>query len=395
MSSSQELSSRIRNTLSKLVPVSDVRQRRVLMDLVVAIVQQRSVALSELALGLPGAIPTQPLTQAASRVTRLRRWLSNTKIEVWTLYEPLLVHLLQDARWRLADVTVVVDGTMIFGDRLQIFRLSLLHGCRAVPLVWLVLPSKGLTTVDKLKPMFQQAAAFLAGRVRRVCLLADRGFRDWNWAALATELGWDYVIRIPYNTYVTLQTGQTSCGVRVDALGVRPGQRRYFQQVRLTQDACWATNLSVTWTPGDAKNAPELLAVISNRTANRRRLGRYARRMQIESSFTDDKSGGFDLDHTRLREPARVERLLLGVAIATLWCHELGHFCWEGGAAVWQLVDAGYSPRSGRELSLFQAGLRYLRWCLANALDRLPNFAARLIPLNWEPVVCPPPKSVR
>ncbi len=130
MSSSQELSSRIRDTLGKFVPVADVRQRRVLIDLVVALVQQRAVALSQLALSLPG------VTQATSRVTRLRRWLSNDKLDVWTMYQPLLEHLLHDKGWHLADVTVVVDGTMIFGDRLQIFRLSLLYGCRAVPLVW-------------------------------------------------------------------------------------------------------------------------------------------------------------------------------------------------------------------------------------------------------------------
>jgi hypothetical protein len=386
MSSSQELSWRICAILGKLVPVSDVRQRRVLIDLVVALVQQQSVALSQLALSLPGQ------TQAASRVTRLRRWLSNDKLKVWTLYEPLLEHLLQDKGWRLADVTVVVDGTMIFADRLQIFRLSLLYGCRALPLVWLVLPTKGLTTVATLTPMFERAAAFLAGRVRRVSLLADRGFRDWNWAALATRLDWDHVIRIPCNTYVTLSDGRS---MRVDALGVRPGQGRYFQGVQLTQDACWQANLSLTWTPGDAKNAPELLAVISNRGANQRRLARYARRMQIESSFRDDKSGGFDLDHTRLHDPQRVERLLLGVAIATLWCHELGHFCWQSGPTTWRLIDPGYSTRRGRELSLFQVGLRYLRWCVATALQRLPHFTARLAPLYLEPVLYQPPKSVR
>ena len=370
----------------KWVPVDDVRQRRVLIDLVVALVLQQAVALSELALGLPGT------TQAASRVTRLRRWLSNTKLDVWTMYEPVLEHLLHDKQWRLADVTVVVDGTMIFGDRLQIFRLSLLYGCRAIALVWMVLPGKGLTTVETLTPMFERAATFLARHVRRVSLLADRGFRDWDWAALATRLGWDYLIRIPCNTYVTLQDGQC---LRVDTLGVRPGQSRYFQRVRLTQAACWETNLSVTWTTGDAKNAPELLAVISNRRANGARLRRYGRRMQIEGSFRDDKSGGFDLDHTRLKDPARVERLLLGVAIATLWCHELGHFCWEGGATTWRLIDPGYSARRGRELSLFQVGLRYLRWCVANALHRLPRFQAQLPPLTLSPVLYQPPKSVR
>jgi hypothetical protein len=308
------------------------------------------------------------------------------------MYQPLLEHLLQDKAWRLADVTVVIDGTMIFGDRLQIFRLSLLYGCRAVPLVWTVLPGKGLTTVETLTPMFERAATFLQGRVRRVSLLADRGFRDWDWAELATRLGWDYVIRIPCNTYITLPTGPC---VRVDALGVRPGQRRYYQGVYLTQDACWQANLSVTWTKGDAKNAPELLVVISNRTANQRRLKRYAWRMQIEASFRDDKTGGFDLDHTRLQDPERVERLLLGVAIATLWCHELGHFCWTSGVATWRLIDPGYSQRRGRELSLFQVGLRYLRWCLANALQNLPHFTARLAPLRLEPVLYQPPKSVR
>lgn len=386
MSSSQELSWRISGILGKLIPVSDVRQRHVLIDLVVALVQQQSVSLSQLALSLPG------VTQAVSRVTRLRRWLSNDKLDVWTLYEPLLGHLLQDKGWRLADVTVVIDGTMIFGDRLQIFRLSLLYGCRAVPLVWTVLPGKGLTTVETLTPIFERAAAFLQGRVRRVSLLADRGFRDWDWAALATHLGWDYVIRVPCNTYVTLPNGDCA---RVDALGVRPGQGRYFQPVQLTQAACWQANLSVTWTAGEAKNAPELLAVISNRGANQRRLKRYARRMQIEGSFRDDKSGGFDLDHTRLQDPSRVERLLLGVAIATLWCHELGHFCWESGPTTWRLIDPGYSTRQGRELSLFQTGLRYLRWCLATALHRLPHFSARLAPLYLEPVLYQPPKSVR
>lgn len=390
MSSSQELSWRIHDALCKWVPVSDVRQRRVLIELVVALVQQQSVALSELALSLGGVI--QPLTQAASRVTRLRRWLSNPKVDVWAMYEPLLEHLLHDARWRLRDVTVVIDGTMIFGDRLQVFRLSLLYACRAVPLVWLVLPSKGLTTVAVLRPMFHQAARLLARHTRQVCLLADRGFRDWHWAALASELGWECLIRVPCNTYVTLQDGRC---LRIDALGVRPGQRRYFQNVRLTQEACWVTNLSVTWTAGDAKNPPEILAVVSTRRANAARLRRYAQRMQIEASFYDDKSGGFDLDHTRLRDPQRVERLLLGVAIATLWCHELGQFCWQQGTRVWQLVDAGYSRRSGRELSLFQAGLRYLRWCLAHALHRLPTFTARLAPCSFQPVSMPPPKSVR
>ena len=51
--------------------------------------------------------------------------------------------------------------------------------------------------------------------------------------------------------------------------------------------------------------------------------------MGIEQSFRDDKSGGFDLEHTRLHHAQRIDHLLLALSIATLWCHELGEFVLE------------------------------------------------------------------
>jgi hypothetical protein len=95
--------------------------------------------------------------------------------------------------------------------------------------------------------------------------------------------------------------------------------------------------------------------------------------MHIES-FRDDKSGGFDLEHTRLQHPERLERLLLGVALATVWYHELGEQVLQAGEAPRREID----PGANRELSLFQLGLRWLKRCLANALDLLPVFIGRL-----------------
>jgi hypothetical protein len=63
---------------------------------------------------------------------------------------------------------------------------------------------------------------------------------------------------------------------------------------------------------------------MSDQPACRARLREYGARMCIEQSFRDDKSGGFDMAHTKLQHPERLERLLLAVAMATLWCHELG-----------------------------------------------------------------------
>lgn len=372
MSISHELYNRLSETIPPLVSASNSKQVTNWLWIVVGLVLGNSPTLSKIATYLPMD------TQAESRVTVIRRWLKNLKVDVWAFYEPILARVLQG--WRAVEVFVILDGVMVFGDRWQVFRLSLQHGCRAIPLTWLVVEGKGVIAVDRLAERLGCVAKFLRRRVQRVTFLADRGFRDCDWAKLCRKLGWNYALRITCNTYITLEDGR-AC--RVDELGVPRGQRRYFQNVRVTREGLWPANLSVGWTEGDAKTAPELLAVMSNQTAGRARLREYGRRMSIEQSFRDDKSGGFDLEHTRLQHAERLERLLLAMAVATLWCHELGEWVLAQGESARREIDPGPT----RELSLFQLGLRWLKRCVSTAMHDLPIFRAHLSNLKLAPVV--------
>lgn len=372
MNSSQELYNRLIATIGPLVKVQHISHLNNWIWIVVGILQANSLALSRIALHIP-----EPAV-AESRVTTIRRWLQDRHVEVWALYRPVLEQAL--VGWRMAEATVILDGVEVFGGRLQVFRLSLRHGCRAIPLVWTVIPGQGLTQVEKLETMLTRAAQFLRPRVQSVKFLADRGFRDCDWAILCLKLGWNYDIRVANNTIVDIDL-QPPCGI--DELGVCQGQRRYFQNVHLTREARLLTNLSVTWTTGDAQHAPELLAVISNQSAGPQRLKAYDRRTSIEQSFRDDQSGGFDMEHTRLQRPEQLERLLLALSIATLWCHELGEYVLAEGEACRREIDPGPT----RELSLFQLGLRWLKRCVSTNMDRLPGFKARLSPIKLAPVV--------
>ncbi len=194
------------------------------------------------------------------------------------------------------------------------------------------------------------------------------------------KLGWHYNIRLAENTI-----GWFAHGVRcrIDELGVKPGRRRYFQNVWLTATAKWCAHLSVTWSEGDTTEAPRWVAVMSDQIACRQRLTEYGWRMDIEESFRDDQSGGFDMEHTRLQHPERLERLLLALAIATLWCHELGAHVLAEGEAARREIDPGHE----RELSLFQLGRRWLQRCVSTGIDRLPRFRAQLKPIRLSPVV--------
>lgn len=375
MSSSHALYNRMIETLKPLVSVAHAKHLHNWVWIVVGILQANSIALSQIATHIPWAIA------AESRVTTIRRWLMNLQVDVWAFYEPVLAQVLQG--WQAVEAVVILDGVLVFGARLQIFRLSLRHGGRAIPLAWSVIPSKGVVEVQRLSVMLHRVAQFLEPRVQRVRFLADRGFRDCDWAHLCVQLGWHYNIRITCNTLITRPNGQ-QC--RVDALGVTPRKPRYWQQVTLTAEGKLTTNLCVTWSQGDAQHKPELVAVISDQHAQRQRLMEYGWRMSIEQSFRDDQSSGFDMEHTRLQHPERLERLLLALAIATVWCHELGEHVLREGNRTRRAIDPG--PQ--RELSLFQLGLRWLKRCLSTGLGRLPIFQARLSPLQLQPVTRSP-----
>ena len=373
MSSSYELYKRIIGTLYPLVSVSHQKQLQNWVWIIVGILQANSVSLNKIVTFIPVGSP-----KAEARLATVRRWLANPNIDVWQFYRPLLEHVLAD--WHSVEAILILDGLQVFGDRWQIFRVSLRYGNRAIPVAWTVLPGRGFARVENLETMLTHVAACLQGRVKRLRLLADAGFRDGEWAHLCENLGWHYNIRIPIDTIVWLES-HICC--RIDELGVKPGQRRYFQNVYFTKQAKGFGQLAVTWSVGDATHKPELIAIMSDECGCRQRLTEYSWRMSIEQSFRDDQSGGFDLEHTRLQHAERLERLLLALAIATLWCHELGVQVLNGGEAMRREID----PGTQRELSVFQLGLRWLKRCVATALQRLLPFRAHLKPIRLAPII--------
>jgi len=372
MSSSQELYNRLNEKLRELVPVKNGKQVTNWIWIIVGILQSRSSNLSQIANCLPME------TKAESRVTLIRRWLMNPQIKVWMFYKKILEQVLSG--WSAVEATIILDGVMVFGDRWQIFRVSLQHGCRAIPIAWTVVAGKGLVKVAKLQGMLEKVQKFLKKHVKQVTFLADAGFRDCDWAQLCLELGWNYAIRVACNTYLTMEDG--TCD-RLDHW-VPENCNRYFQNVLLTREAKLQTNVSVTWTT-DQTGQPEMVAIITNQIACRARLREYGGRMSIEQSFRDDKSGGFDMEHTRLQHAERIDHLLLALAIATLWCHELGEFVLKQGDASRSQVNPAYK----RTLSLFQLGLRWLKRVLATGFHCLPDFQASLSNLKLKPVVIP------
>jgi len=366
MSSSQSLYSQISAKLCAFHP--DIHRTRMAnwVWVIVGLIQAQSVHLSEIANHIPGP------TLAAGRIMKIRRWLSNKHISTRALYQPIIEHVLSG--WAGREVTIILDGCLVNHDALQMLRLSLSHCYRALPLAWEVVATAGLVELTVCETMLDHVDTLLK-RTRRVTFLADRGFRDRDWARKCRALGWDYIIRIANNTYITFSDGRQ---IAVDHLGVKPGQRRYFPNVRLTREADWCCNIAITWTRASPKCPSELCVVMTNLHADGWVLRHYLKRMHIEESFRDDKSGGFDLDATHLTDPKRLDTLLLAIAVAVLWIYEIGEQVIRDERR--SEIDPGYH----RQLSVFQLGWRQLRRALSCTV--LPAIRLILRPFKPEPV---------
>lgn len=343
MSSSQEVYTQIAAKLKTTHPNLHWRRLANWIWIIVGLVQGQSVHLSQIALHIPSP------AGEAGRIARIRRWLANLAINTRELYDPLIREVLQ--AWRGREVTIILDGCFIRHKNLQMLRLSLSHCFRAFPIAWKVVKSKGNVEVEVGEPLLRYAAEVLS-HTRRVTFLADRGFRGREWARLCKELGWRYMIRLANTTLVTFPDGRK---VALDKLGIRPGKRFYAVGVRLTEDADWRCNLAITWTTPRPGQPAELCAVMTNWVPSAWVLNHYLRRMHIEQSFRDEKSGSFDLHHSHLRDPQRLDHLLLAIAVAVLWMYELGERVLREGRR------ADIDPAYERQLSVFQLGWRALQ----------------------------------
>jgi hypothetical protein len=130
---------------------------------------------------------------AQSTVRRFMRWLNNPRIEVHSLYGPLIQRAL--AEWGCCRLYLALDTSMLWGT-FCLIRISVVYRGRAVPLVWRVLKhSSSSVAYEAYKDLLLKAAELLPLGCQ-VVFLADRGFADIDLMTGLKRLGWHYRIRI-------------------------------------------------------------------------------------------------------------------------------------------------------------------------------------------------------
>jgi len=333
----------------QLRPKERVTRVRNLIWMMLGMFQSKSVHLSRIASKIPGKAKTSSLDR------RLRRFVSNPAIDVQDWYQPVIRHWLTWQGQSTGQIRLIVDGTKIgFGYQLLIVALAFRH--RAIPIAWIWVKKKkgkGQSSTEVHLELLRLVYAYIPSGME-VVLVGDTEFGRVEIMKQLNQWGWSYTLRL--SEYHKMKAPGQSEWRHVGTLVTKAGQSRWLDQAELFERHAYSTKVGTYWKIGEKR--PWLLA--TNLPTLSATLKSYRRRPWIEEMFGDWKGHGVDVEHTHLRDPQRLSRLILIVALLFNWLLALGVLTIRKGAR--SIVDR----LDRRDLSIFQIGLRILDRSLTN-----------------------------
>jgi hypothetical protein len=296
-------------------------------------------------------------TKAQSVERRWQRFMDNCRISVMAIYIPLVLAALSG--WQQQRLYLALDTTVLW-DRFCMIHLSVVCCGRAVPLLWRVLEHGSATVAfEEYQPVLRRAR-WLLRHHPDVMLLADRGFANHQLMQWLRQSHWHYALRLPCDVFVhTTQRYPLMVGTLYPPLG----EARLYKNVGLWLDGEHRCNLVIAPVQG----AKESWAVVTDEPPSLQTLWQYALRFRVEELFWDSKSGAFELEDSRLRSAAALERLYLVAAIALLFATTQAMAVQLAGLR--QQVD----PHWRRGISYLKIGLRWLQGVIDKGRTLLPS----------------------
>jgi hypothetical protein len=276
-----------------------------------------------------------------------------TQVEVRQCFPALLAWVL--ALWQGERLPLALDATLL-SDEIVGLSISVLYRGSAIPVAWTVLPAntKG-EWKSHLLAMLSALAPAVPARTE-VVVMADRGL--WCpdfWRALLGQ-GWHPLMRLHPGITFRPAGGERR---KVSEWLRGPGHALLAKGVAFGDRKRLPATLIAVWEAGEK----EPWVLLTDLPPERSLLRAYGLRYWIEAGFRSLKGMGWQWQRTRRRDPGRVERHWLVMAVAQLWTLAVGTRAEDRPAG-------GTSARTGaRTVSVFRRGLAHLhRQILAGSL---------------------------
>lgn len=282
---------------------------------------------------------------ASSNYRRIQRFVAQVELPMkWVAQlifnllpkQEALVLVLDRTNWKLGE------------QNINILMLGISYKNVAFPLMFRMLDKRGNSHTKERIALIQDFIDWF-GRDCIDCLLADREFVGKDWLAFLNQNNIRYHIRIRNNFKIYSPKKQKEIKAWHLFNALKAGEAQHYHKIiQLHGEYCYLSGIKTI-----RYGKLEFCIIVSfNKPEDS--LQKYKQRWQIETLFRGLKSSGFHLEDTHVTHLDRLEKLILLVMIAFVWCYKIGDF-----------IDTNIKPikikkHGNRAISVFRYGLDYL-----------------------------------
>lgn len=239
---------------------------------------------------------------------------------------------------------------------INIFMLGIAYDGVAFPLLFSMLDKRGNSNTKERIDLLDRYIS-LFGTETIDCIVADREFVGEEWLNYLNINKLRYYIRIRNNfkVYIPQKGREEKASHLFNMLQVN--EFCFFPKiVRIKEQYCYLSGIKLR----GANGKPDFLILVSFNKPDKAQMA-YQQRWQIEMCFKAMKSSGFDIEKTHLQDLERIEKLVLLVMIAFVWCYKAGIYYHS-------IKPINIKSHGRKAKSIFKYGLTIIANILLNAL---------------------------
>lgn len=288
---------------------------------------------------------------ASSSLRRVQRFIAGFSLDSDLIARFIFALLPEKTCLRLT-----IDRTnWKFGEvDINIFMLGVTYQGVAFPLLFTMLSKRGNSNCEERIALVNRFIR-LFGKECIGSLVADREFVGKDWINFLNNNNISYHIRIRNNFKVFIPQKNKELKASWLFSNLKKGQFcNYSKIVKIKNEMCYISG---------CKLENDFLIIISfNKPQDAQED--YRQRWQIEMCFKAMKSSGFDMEKTHLNQIKRIEKLLLLVSIAFVWCYAVGIYLHEN------IKKINVKKHGRKAKSIFKYGLDFIANSLLNAKNQ-------------------------
>ena len=339
-----------------------------LLKILLQILQSiKQVSLETLANALPIPIKFE------SRRKKIQRFLSSPKLTIKKIWLPIIEVWLETFFENKETIYLVIDRTK--WSCINLFMISIVWEKRAIPIYFELLKQKGNSNLKQQTEALTEILAIV--KKYKICVLGDREFCSVKLANWLKQQGLSFCLRLRKNEFIKKES---EIWLELKDLGLAPGLSLFLPGVKVTKLKGFGYfNLACKWKRNLKGIAPkEGWFILTDLPELGAAITAYKQRFDIEEMFRDFKTGGYNLEDTKVTGERLISLILL-IAIAYTSATIQGQQIKRKGVQEY-VGRVKEKSRSTRRHSSFYIGLYGYTWVIF--MDNCQSLVDQLMRLN-------------